>query len=90
MADTQSESSGKMSKKDQLGVEIEVGDIVVVGSNSNVRMCKVYGFGYHGQPLSVVLIGAGVGKKGDWGTSYIIVKRGDRNLPELEEILNAE
>lgn len=77
-------------KKDMLGVEIEVGDIVAVGSNSNVRICKVYGFGYHGQPLSEVLIGNTWGnkKKGDWGTSYIIIRRGDQILFELEKIIN--
>lgn len=78
--------------KDQLGVEIEIGDIVAVGSNSNIRICKVYGFGYYGQPLSEILIGSTYGKKkkGDWGTSYIIIKRGDQRLPELEAILNGE
>ena len=81
-----------MSKKDQLGVEIEIGDIVVVGSNSNVRMCKVYGFGIDGQPLSEILIGSvrDNRKRGDFGTSYIIIKRGDQRLPELEAILNGE
>lgn len=80
-----------MPYKDQLGVEIEVGDIVAVGSNSNIRICKVYGFGCYGQPLSEILIGSAWGdrRKGDFGTSYIIIKRGGQRLAELEEILNA-
>lgn len=79
-----------MSYKDVLGVEIEVGDIVAVGSNSNVRICRVYGFGYYGQPLSEILIGHSFGKKkrGDWGTAYIVIRRGDQRLAELEEIIN--
>lgn len=79
-----------MAYKDMLGVEVEIGDIVAVGSNSNVRICKVYGFGSLGQPLSEVLIGAtwGTRKKGEWGTSYIIIKRGNQILPELEAIIS--
>lgn len=80
-----------MSKaKDQLGVEIEIGDIVCVGSNSNVRICKVYGFGSLGQPLSEILIGSTWGnrRKGDFGTSYIILRRGEQRLAELEEALS--
>lgn len=78
--------------KDQLGVEIEIGDIVAVGSNSNIRICKVYGFGNYGQPLSEILIGSAWGNrtKGDFGTSYIIIRRGDQPLPELEAILDGE
>lgn len=76
--------------KDQLGVEIEIGDIVAVGSNTAIRICKVYGFGCYGQPLSEVLVGYSVGSRGDKGTSYIIIKRGDAGLPELEAILNGE
>lgn len=79
-----------MSKKDQLGVEIEIGDFVAVGSNSATAVAKVYGFGCSGQPLSEILIGYNKGRKGDNGTSYIIIKRGDQRLPELEAILNGE
>lgn len=77
-----------MTKKDALGVEIQVGDIVVVGSNSNVRICRVYGFGRYGQPLSEVLVGSG--KKGDMGTAYIIIKRGNQTLSELEAIISVK
>jgi hypothetical protein len=79
-----------MAYKDKLGVEIEIGDIVAVGSNQNIRICKVYGFGQDGQPLSEILIGSAWGKRirGDWGTAYIIIRRGDQSLPELERIIN--
>jgi len=79
-----------MPKKDKLGVEIEVGDIVAVGSNSNVRICRVYGFGNHGQPLSEILVGSAWGNRtrGDFGTEYIIIRRGKQMLAELKEILD--
>ena len=74
--------------KDKLGVDIEIGDVVIVGSNYRVRIGKVYAFGSHGQPLCEPLLAERGCRKGDLGTSYIIIKRGEQKLAELEAILN--
>lgn len=78
-----------MSNLDKLGVEIEIGDLVVVGSNSRVRIGKVYKFNVHGTPLVEPLVAETGCKKGLLGYAFIVLKKGNGASTEaLTELMN--